>query len=710
MAKKVKNDEQYSAKHITSLTPKEHLKRKLNLTFGRELGDEDYPFSSQKSVAIRELQDNSVGELIRKFGDRIKVTFYNDGSIEVQDNGRGLPTDTTVDAFGKKVSGFIITLGTLQSGENLGENSSGGKSTSQNGLGASATVALSSRFDIKVFRNKKIYSLSFKDGDPGFFDGDTIDSPFTELKDLEFIKEEKDNRSKEEKAKFPKGTIVRSWLDPKVFSSPYPVDVDDLILRLKGTAFLLPGTYIEIENHLREDENGNVQHETYHFEEGIAQLVEYNSTGNKLSDTIDIKTVGEYQEKNATRYDKKSKAIVHENATRTVDIELSLAYNDSYSYSIDSYVNTIRTRLGGVHVTAFEKALVQAFNERLDSMKSVRTAKDPVPIIEDYKEGLTAVLSVYVTDPLYTSQIKEELSGKEVQKAIQKALYAELSEFANANKNLNTMKIIGEKVMTAARNRQLAQEQKELKREKSRLSSSNNTMPHKLVDCEYTHEPHSELYIVEGDSALGGLKAARDSSFQALLPIRGKMINPLKESKKKVFANQEVQDFIKVLGAGVEENFDLDLARYQRIIIAADADVDGGQIVCLVTLNLYKLFPQLFEAGRVFKTNTPLFVLKPKNKSKKKDEILYAFTNEQFEQIRKRIDLSKYEVTRNKGLGEAGPEVLAETAMNPETRVLTKIVIDDVEKAEKWFNIAMGPDTDVRKTWIESNQIDFAEE
>lgn len=710
MAKKVKNDEQYSAKHITSLTPKEHLKRKLNLTFGRELGDEDYPFSSQKSVAIRELQDNSVGELIRKFGDRIKVTFYKDGSIEVQDNGRGLPTDTTVDAFGKKVSGFIITLGTLQSGENLGENSSGGKSTSQNGLGASATVALSSRFDIKVFRNKKIYSLSFKDGDPGFFDGDTIDSPFTELKDLEFIKEEKDNRSKEEKAKFPKGTIVRSWLDPKVFSSPYPVDVDDLILRLKGTAFLLPGTYIEIENHLREDENGNVQHETYHFEEGIAQLVEYNSTGNKLSDTIDIKTVGEYQEKNATRYDKKSKAIVHENATRTVDIELSLAYNDSYSYSIDSYVNTIRTRLGGVHVTAFEKALVQAFNERLDSMKSVRTAKDPVPIIEDYKEGLTAVLSVYVTDPLYTSQIKEELSGKEVQKAIQKALYAELSEFANANKNLNTMKIIGEKVMTAARNRQLAQEQKELKREKSRLSSSNNTMPHKLVDCEYTHEPHSELYIVEGDSALGGLKAARDSSFQALLPIRGKMINPLKESKKKVFANQEVQDFIKVLGAGVEENFDLDLARYQRIIIAADADVDGGQIVCLVTLNLYKLFPQLFEAGRVFKTNTPLFVLKPKNKSKKKDEILYAFTNEQFEQIRKRIDLSKYEVTRNKGLGEAGPEVLAETAMNPETRVLTKIVIDDVEKAEKWFNIAMGPDTDVRKTWIESNQIDFAEE
>lgn len=165
MAKKVKNDEQYSAKHITSLTPKEHLKRKLNLTFGRELGDEDYPFSSQKSVAIRELQDNSVGELIRKFGDRIKVTFYKDGSIEVQDNGRGLPTDTTVDAFGKKVSGFIITLGTLQSGENLGENSSGGKSTSQNGLGASATVALSSRFDIKVFRNKKIYSLSFKDGD-----------------------------------------------------------------------------------------------------------------------------------------------------------------------------------------------------------------------------------------------------------------------------------------------------------------------------------------------------------------------------------------------------------------------------------------------------------------------------------------------------------------------------------------------------------------
>lgn len=706
--KKTKKDNySYSAKHITALSPKEHLRKRINLTFGRELGDEQTPFSSQKSVAIREYIDNSVGELIQKYGSKMRVHFYKDGSIEVQDDGRGLPTDTTKNANGEEVSGFIITLGTLQSGEQLGKSDEDSKTTSTNGLGASASTMLSSRVDVTVYKNKKKYTLSFKEGDPGYFDGDSVDSKFKPLKDLKYIKSEKDTRSAEEKKKFPKGTTVRSWLDKNSFSSPYPVDIDDLILRLKGVAFLLPGTTIEVVNEMRTFDDGSVQHEVFNFTDGLPQLVEHNQTQTPIISTVSGTAVGSYVEKNVPSQDPKTKKMVNKDVTRTADIEFAFSYDNDYEYSMDSYVNTIRTRLGGIHVEAFEEALTQAFNEKLSSMKGVLNAKDPVPTVEDYKEGLTAVLSIYISEPQFTSQIKEELGSRVVKKAIKQALYEALLNFANERKNYDLMKTIGEKVSAAAKNRMSRKEQLELKREKARLTS-NTSLPEKLVDCEITHDECSEFIIVEGDSALGGLKQARDATFQALFPIRGKIVNANKETLKKVLANEEVQNIIKCLDAGFGEDFNIDTARYQRVIIAADADPDGGQIASLVALLFYVLFPDVIRKGKLFKMNTPLYILK----EKKSGVNHYAFDEQDYRDITQELAAEgkvagrHYEITRAKGLGEAGAKVLSDTGLNPETRVLTQIVIDDEEAAKKWFDIAMGKEVGPRKAWIEANPLE----
>lgn len=696
MTKKRNQEQHYSAKDITNLTPREHLIKRTALTFGRETGDEDHPFSSQKSVAIRELQDNSVGELLRGFGDRIKVTFFTDGSVEVQDNGRGLPIDTTTDAFGNKVSGIIITLGTLQSGENLGENSSEGKSTSQNGLGASATVALSSRFDATVYRNNKKFSLSFQDGLPGFFDEN---GKFEELKDKTYIKEEKDTRSKEEKAAFPKGTSVRTWLNPQVFTSPYPVDIDDLILRLKGNAYLIPGSTIEVVNHYNIDEAGNPQHEIFNTSEGITELVDLKTT-NTLSDIIHFNTVGSYVEKNVSVYDKSIKSMVSKNVERTVDIQVAFNYSNNYDHDYDTYVNTIRTRLGGVHIQAFEKALVQAFNEKFSSMKGVLTKNDPTPNIDDYREGLTLVMSCYISEPEFTNQIKEELGGREVSKAMYQAILAELTKFTQQGKNAAMLKVIGEKVVQAAKNRQREIEKRDLKREKSRLERSSK-MPIKLVDCEITHSEYSELYILEGDSALGGVKGARSSKYQALIPIRGKIINARKANIKDLLANQEVQDIIRCLDAGFGEDYNHENARYQKVVIGADADQDGSNIRCLILVLIWELFPGLIQGGHLYNMETPLYIIEQgKNR-------FYCYNEIERDEVIDKLDSEnkKYTITRAKGLGEAGTDVLEETGMNPATRNIKKITVHDVEKAIEYLDIVMGDDVSIRKEWLENNPI-----
>lgn len=699
MAKK----QEYNASSIKALDQRTHLIKRMSLTFGAEGGTPENPFSTQKSVAIREITDNSVDEVIGGYAERIKVSFFKDGSVEVQDNGRGLPVDIGVNSNNEKVSGIILTLGTINSGGKFSNDStrfSGGL----NGLGAASTNFVAARTDITVYRNNKKYTLSFKEGKPGFFDKpDDPEAKFTELTDLTYVKEEKDTRPAKEKKAWKTGTVIKTWLDENVFTSKYPVNRLDITERLRGTTFLLPGLEIEVYNEVDLIEVDGVEKprvDKFKFEGGISELVKLNQNKDPLSEIIHLEARETYKEIVPVLQD--NGQIKNEEVDRVVIAEVAMSWDVGYDYSMESYVNTIRTRLGGVHETAFERALTNAFTEKISSMRGMLPASMQLkPNFEDFSEGLTVVLSVKISEPQFTGQAKEELGGREAQRAIQKLLTDVFTKFANASKNDAQMRIIGKKISDATKAREAEKEARDIKRQKNKLESS-TALPHKLVDCEITHTEDSELYIVEGDSARGALKAARYSSHQALLPIRGKIVNTNKQTLQKVLANQEVQDIIRSLDAGVGKDFDTDKLRYGRVFLGTDADVDGGAISVLLTMLFWDLFRPMIEEGRVYQLLTPLFLITPRKKGMGN---LYALNDIEFEEITRKLDKDgiKYDVKRLKGLGEAGAKVLNETAMNPSTRTVKQITLTDIEKAQKMLDITLGSDVKPRKDWIERN-------
>ena len=699
MAKK----QEYNASSIKALDQRTHLIKRMSLTFGAEGGTPENPFSTQKSVAIREITDNSVDEVIGGYAERIKVSFFKDGSVEVQDNGRGLPVDIGVNSNNEKVSGIILTLGTINSGGKFSNDStrfSGGL----NGLGAASTNFVAARTDITVYRNNKKYTLSFKEGKPGFFDKpDDPEAKFTELTDLTYVKEEKDTRPAKEKKAWKTGTVIKTWLDENVFTSKYPVNRLDITERLRGTTFLLPGLEIEVYNEVDLIEVDGVEKprvDKFKFEGGISELVKLNQNKDPLSEIIHLEARETYKEIVPVLQD--NGQIKNEEVDRVVIAEVAMSWDVGYDYSMESYVNTIRTRLGGVHETAFERALTNAFTEKISSMRGMLPASMQLkPNFEDFSEGLTVVLSVKISEPQFTGQAKEELGGREAQRAIQKLLTDVFTKFANASKNDAQMRIIGKKISDATKAREAEKEARDIKRQKNKLESS-TALPHKLVDCEITHTEDSELYIVEGDSARGALKAARYSSHQALLPIRGKIVNTNKQTLQKVLANQEVQDIIRSLDAGVGKDFDTDKLRYGRVFFGTDADVDGGAISVLLTMLFWDLFRPMIEEGRVYQLLTPLFLITPRKKGMGN---LYALNDIEFEEITRKLDKDgiKYDVKRLKGLGEAGAKVLNETAMNPSTRTVKQITLTDIEKAQKMLDITLGSDVKLRKDWIERN-------
>lgn len=699
---------EYNASSIKALDQRTHLIKRMSLTFGAESGTPENPFSSQKSVAIREITDNSVDEAIGGHADTVKVNFHADGSVEVIDNGRGIPVDVGQDSDGGRASGIYLSLGKVMSGgkfEQDSERFSGGL----NGVGSSSTIFTSRMATVFVYRNNKKYSLHFKDGKPGFFaEIDNPDSEFTELTDLAYVKEEKDTRPAAEKKLAKTGTTVRVWLDDKVYTSKYGINRLDITERLRGTAFLLPGLKIEVKNEIDTIEVDGVEKarfDTFHFENGLEELVTLNQNKVPLTDVIHLEAKEVYKEVVPVLLD--NGKVENKEVDRVVIAEIALGWDTGYDYSIESYVNTIRTRLGGVHEAAFEKALVNSFNDKISTMRGMLPASMKTkPNFEDYSEGLTAVLSVKISEPQFTGQAKEELGGREAQRAIQKLLTESFKEFANAGKNTEQMRIIGKKISDAAKAREAQREARDVKRQKSQLESS-GSLPPKLVDCSVTHSDDSEIYIIEGDSAKGALKAARYSSNQALLPIRGKIVNSNKQTVSKVLANNEVKDIIRCLDAGVGTDFDIEKIRYGRVFFATDADVDGGAISVLLTMLFWDLFKPMIEAGRVYQLLTPLYLITPKKKGMDK---MYALNDIEFDEIAKKLDRDgiKYEIKRLKGLGEAGAKVLNETAMNPETRVVKQITLQDVEKAQNMLDVTLGKDVEPRKDWIERNPYDFS--
>lgn len=683
---------------IVALTQRQHLIKRTNLTFGRELGDKDNPYSSQKSIVIREIYDNSI-DILRKMGKpgRVRMTFFEDYSIECYDSGTGIPTDITTTADGKPASSLYLALGVMNAGSNY-ENVTDSLGT--NGVGGSGAQLMSEYTHVEVYKDKRIYSLDFKDGDPVIINGNKIEK----MTDLTYLNIQKDNRPAEEKKLFPTGTKIRMKINDSLFKSPYPYNVDDLIERLKGVAYLVPEITIEIVNHLKKDSNGNPTVEVFQFDNGLEQVVDLNSV-NRLTKINHIKGEGEFTE---STIDIQDGDAVQKEIKKSIKVDAVFTYSNNYDYFMDSYVNTIKTRLHGFHVLAWEKALVNVFNAKFRSMRNGLNKNDGDPIYLDYSEGMTAVISVNIPEPEFTNQVKEELGGKKALREFTKLFTEALEAWVNDKKNASDLNVIAEKVITAARNRQKSKELQDLKREQKKLER-NTSMPVKLVDCSITHDENSEFYIVEGDSALSALKAARDSDFQALFPIRGKIKNVLKASLKEALANQEVQDIIKCLDAGIGDEFDMSSSRYGRVFIAADADVDGNNIAMLLLVLCWILFPDLIKSGNLYKMLSPLFIIKVGKG--KNQEVIYCFDDREREIAVSKLKKANksFEMVRAKGLGEAGAAVLYETGMNPETRRVEQIVVGDIKEALEWLEITMGNDTSIRKEWLEANPVSLEE-
>lgn len=700
----------YKASDIQALTPLGHLRMRLNLTFGDERGAEDYPYSSQKNVSIREIWDNALGEVAIGVANRLRVTFYQSGAIKIEDNGRGIPTDISEDAYGNKVSGIFKALGLLQSGSALKGVQKGKFTTSQNGVGGSSTNGVSEWFKVRVFKNKKIYALDFLDYVPGLFDDNGVFKP---AKDNSEIFTLKDNRSKEDKELFAHGSSVEFKLNDKWFIVPYSFDKDDIVARIRGAAYLYPHTTMEV---LDEHEDGSFDKQIFNSEEGIKELVDIQ-VGNNITKIIDFNGATAFREKGQGHNNPNiPKSATGEALLEYIDKEyndgdllnderelyynLAFNYNSGYDCNIDTYCNDIRTTLGGVHVQALEKALTDAFNTKFRSMKNGLNKNDNDVIIKDVEEGLTAVLSIKTNVPRFVGQEKQLLGGKELQKALYDSIYSQLIEWLNKGSNRDDVEIIAKKVITAMKNRTRIQEQQELNREKNKVMRD-SSMPVKLVDCEITHAPISEIFISEGDSALGGLKAIRDSRYQALFPIRGKILNVLKASPKDIMQNQETQDIIKCLDCGLGEDFDIEKMRYHNVVIAADADVDGSAISNLLITWFWVLMPEVIKQGRLFRMLSPLYEI-----IVSKDEVYYCVNSQEKEDIENKLKKENKEIkkiNRFKGLGETDPDVLFEVGMNPETRRIAQITIEDVEKAEEIINLISGDDADARKEWIIDN-------
>lgn len=677
---------------MINLTERQTVVKRINIYFGHEQGDENYPFSTHKTIAIREIIDNGI-DAIRKNNIKngyLRVTFNKDGSVECYDNGGGFPTEIIEDADGVKMSELYMGLGKLNAGTNFDEVSD---SLGTNGVGGSGSQMLSEYTKVEVYKNKTKIQLDFNNAQPGIFDKN---GEFKEVKDYTFLQKTKDDRPKEEKAIFPNGTKILIKLNDELFKTIYGIDYDDLIARMRGTAILVRGITIEVINHHRLDENNNPQHEIFYFEGGINQVLE--SKANFITPLIEMNNKGYFKDETIDVKDGKS---IKKTIDKEARIEFVFAYDNRYNTDIETYVNTIKTRLHGIHLETFEKALVEVFNNKFRSIRNGLTKKDKDPIINDYHEGLYAIISVYLPEPEFTAQIKSELGGKKAQKEFYRQFKECFEKFVDSPKNNDTIRIIADKVILAMRNRTRIQEEKEFNREKNKIER-NNSFPPKLLDCRFTHDEKSELFIVEGDSAKGGLEAARNSDYQALIPIRGKLINTLKASDKKILENQEIKDIIKCLDCGIGDNYNSENLRYKRIIIATDADSDGQNIFCLLLTFFWRYFPNIIKEGRLYKACTPLFIV---SHGKEK---YYFYSKKEFDNaMNNEFKNKKVNIVRAKGLGETGAETLEYTGMNPETRTIERIIIDNIEDDIKYLEIAMGEDTSIRKEWIKNNPVEL---
>jgi DNA gyrase subunit B len=592
---------------------------------------------------VYEVVDNAIDEALAGYCDDIDVTLHEDGSVSVTDNGRGIPVDTHK-KYDRPAVEVVMTV--LHAGGKFNKDSysvSGGL----HGVGVSVVNALSKWLEVEIRRDGAVWTHRFDHGVPE-------EGAFQRVRDLE-----PDEGT---------GTTVRFWPDGEIFETT-EFDYDTIANRLRELAFLNSGVRISIE-----DETSG-ESDAFEYEGGIRAFVSYiNETKTTLHDDV----------------------IYYEDEQDGIHVEVAIQATDEVQPSIHAFANNINTREGGTHLTGFKTALTRTVNdyaERHDMLSDL----DSTLKGEDVREGLTAVLSVKHPDPQFEGQTKTKLGNSEVRGITETVTNDKLGTYFEEHPDVAQSVVM--KAVEAAKARMAAKKAKELTRRKSALEST--ALPGKLADCQNRDPSESELFIVEGDSAGGSAKQGRDRSFQAILPLRGKILNVEKHRLDRILENEEIRSLITAIGAGVGEDFNVEDARYHRIIIMTDADVDGAHIRTLLLTLLYRYMRPLIEAGYVYAAKPPLYRVRYRG------ETYDAMTEAERDRIvEEKCNGNPTQVQRFKGLGEMNPDQLWETTMNPENRVLKQITVDDAAAADRMFNVLMGDAVEPRKQFIKEHATD----
>jgi len=635
-----------------------------------------------------EIIDNGVDEALGGFAHRVEVTLHPDGSVEVYDDGRGIPTDKEPKTG---LTGVEVVATKLHAGGKFGGGSyvaTGGL----HGVGLSVVNALSSRMDIDVDRSPASQGMSFQRGVPGTFAGEGPDAAFTAASGL--------SRKGGRVAKGKSGTRVRFWPDRQIFTKDAGFLLDGLTGRARQTSFIVPGLELVIRDQRAADASEWTE-EKFRHDGGIGEFCDYLSTGDPVTDVLRLQGSDTFTETVPLLDDKGH--MTPQDVERELGVDVAVRWGAGYETELRSFVNVIATPKGGTHVSGFETALTKTFNEAMRATKALKVNDDNV-IKDDILEGMTAVVTVRLAEPQFEGQTKEILGTPAAKAVVSKVVAQQLKEFLTSTKRAEKAqaKLLMEKVVGASKTRIAARQHKETQRRKNALESS--SLPAKLADCRASDNERTELFIVEGDSALGTAKLARNAEFQALLPIRGKILNVQKASVGDMLKNAECASIIQVVGAGSGRTFDLEARRYGRIIFMADADSDGAHIRTLLATLFFKYMPELIMAGRVYSAVPPLHRIEISNPKKGQDKYVYTYSDDELQrklaELKKKNVKWKDPVQRYKGLGEMDADQLAETTMDPRRRTLRRLTVDDANLSAEVFELLMGSDVAPRKEFI----------
>ncbi|KQV08553.1 DNA gyrase/topoisomerase IV subunit B [Leifsonia sp. Root112D2] len=674
----------YSARHLSVLEGLEAVRKRP----GMYIGSTD---SRGLMHCLWEIIDNSVDEALGGHGNDIDIVLHSDGSVEVRDKARGIPVDIEPKTG---LSGVEVVFTKLHAGGKFGSGSytsSGGL----HGVGASVVNALSERLDVEVDRDGKTWAMSFHRGEPGIFadtDGVSPDAPFTPFE------KKSELRVVGKVAKGVTGTRIRYWADRQIFTKGAEFQTEDMLGRARQTAFLVPGLKL----HITDDRGEEKLVEEFSYQGGISEFVDFLAPDTAITDTWRLTGDGTFTETVPVLSD--SGAMIPTELQRDCQVDIALRWGTGYDTVIRSFVNIIATPKGGSHQAGFDAGMLKFLRQQVEqNARRLKAGNDKLDK-DDIFAGLTAVLTVRLPEPQFEGQTKEVLGTPAARAIVAQVVAKAMGERFSSSKRDDKAQsaLLLDKVVAEMKSRISARAHKETQRRKNALETS--SLPAKLVDCRSNDVGNSELFIVEGDSALGTARRARDSEHQALLPIRGKILNVQKASVADMLGNAECASIIQVIGAGSGRSFDLSQARYGKVIIMSDADVDGAHIRILLLTLFFRYMRPMIEEGRVFAAVPPLHRVVVVNPGSKPNETIYTYSEAELTKVLAGLKRSnkRYQepIQRYKGLGEMDADQLATTTMDRAHRTLRRVRVPDAEQAATVFELLMGNDVPPRKEFI----------